>query len=54
MTSPFKNFDAWLTTDSAFEEAQAVQEAWDQYCVDNNLDPEDNRLYADWLANDDN
>lgn len=43
-------FDAWLTTDRAAEEADRLAEAWETHCDEEDVDPEDEEAYQDWLS----
>lgn len=40
MSSPFRNYDAWLTTDRSYDEQEAAYEALLEFAEENGLDPE--------------
>lgn len=49
MSSPLPNYDAWLSTNRALEEAEDLEEAWLEYCEEEELDPEDETARERWL-----
>jgi hypothetical protein len=49
---PFRNYDSWLEApfQRAQEEGERLAEAWEVYCDDEGVDPEDVEAYQSWLA----